>query len=143
MIDMSTFIVLEAYAKLRRQVSLLGAIELKTADLGVKQMQILYELSGSPCTMGELASCTLSDKASTTRTVEALVKAGWVKRANSGDDRRKRVITLTAKGRLKAQKALEVRNSIGKRLEATLTLNERKTLVELLTKITDGLEQRK
>ncbi len=135
--------IIESYTKLRRQVSLLGAIELKAADLGLKQMQILYQISGSPRTMGDLASCTLSDKASTTRTVEALVRAGWVTRVNSTEDRRKRVIAVTVKGRLKAQKALEVRESIGKRLDETLTLNERKTLVQLLNKVTAGLEQRK
>lgn len=143
MVDMSNFMIIESYTKLRRQVSLLGAIELKAADLGLKQMQILYQISGSPRTMGDLASCTLSDKASTTRTVEALVRAGWVTRVNSTEDRRKRVIAVTVKGRLKAQKALEVRESIGKRLDETLTLNERKTLVQLLNKVTAGLEQRK
>ncbi len=140
---MSSITIIESYTKLRRQVSLLGALELKAANLGLKQMQILYQLSGSPRTMGDLASCTLSDKASTTRTVEALVQAGWVKRVDSNEDRRKRVITLTAKGRLKAQNALEVRESIGRRFDETLTLNERKTLVQLMNKITDGLEQRK
>ncbi|MBX3022932.1 MAG: MarR family transcriptional regulator [Bdellovibrionales bacterium] len=136
---MSTFSVLEAYARLRREVGLIGAAKLKAMDLGQKQMMILYRLSQSPCTMGELAAYSQSDKASVTRTVEALAKAGWIERHDDGGDRRKRVIRLTRKGCNKARKARDVRTYIGMQLEETLTHHEREQLAELMDKVVDGL----
>lgn len=139
----SNFPVLEAYAKLKREVSRIGAIELKAIDLGIKQMAILFHLIESPCTMSELAEYAQSDKASTTRTVESLVSSGYVKRLATDGDRRVRQVALTEKGRKKAKLAHEVREHIGARLEETLTAEERKLLARLLNKVTTGLQQKR
>jgi DNA-binding MarR family transcriptional regulator len=137
------FPVLEAYSKLRRELTRIGAAKLKPVGLGLKQMVILYRLIESPRTMTELTDYAQSDKASTTRTVEALARAGLVRRRDHGDDRRKRVIQLTAKGQQKAKRAEEVRNSIGECLDETLTAQERKTLTELLGKVVASLAQKR
>jgi len=131
--------LLEAYAKLRREVSLIGAVLLKESDMGQKQMQILYRLTQSACTMSELADFAQSDKASTTRTVDSLAGDGLVRRLEDKGDRRKCVIELTAKGEKRAQKALEVREFIGEKLNKTLTATERETLTDLLGKVAAGL----
>jgi DNA-binding MarR family transcriptional regulator len=141
---MATFPLLEAYAKLRREVSLLGASALKESEMGQKQMQLLYRLSQSPCAMSELADFAQSDKASTTRTVESLVKDGLARRLDDRDDRRRCVIQLTAKGEKRAGKALNVREYIGERLNDTLNAGEREMLTQLLIKVAAGLSaQRK
>jgi DNA-binding MarR family transcriptional regulator len=140
---MSTFAVLDAYSKLRREVSRIGSVRLKDNDLGLKQMVILYHLMDGPRTMSELAELAQSDKSSATRTVDALARAGWVKRGDDEGDRRKRVICLTAKGRQKAAKAQEVRQYIGLSLEETLTAKEREALATLLDKVSNNLLQKR
>lgn len=140
---MSTFAVLDAYSKLRREVSRIGALRLKDNDLGLKQMVVLYHLMDGPRTMSELAELAQSDKGSASRTVDALSRAGWVKRVDDEGDRRKRVICLTAKGRQKAAKAQEVRKYIGLSLEETLTAKERAALATLLDKVSKHLIQKR
>jgi DNA-binding MarR family transcriptional regulator len=136
--------LLEAYAKLRREISLVGSVQLKAVEMGQKQMLALYRLSQSPCSMSELADFAQSDKASTTRTVESLVADGIVRRLNDKSDRRRCVIELTAKGAKRAAKAHEVRDYIGERLNAALNASERDQLTELLSKVAASLSaQRK
>ena len=136
---MSTFPLLESYVKLRREITLIGSMLLKAANMGQTQMQILFRLSQSACSMSELADFSQSDKASTTRTVEALATDGLVRRLEDKDDRRKCVIELTAKGVKRAEKALEVRQFIAEKLNKTLTSSERDQLTELLGKVAAGL----
>lgn len=137
---MSTFVVLDAFSFLRREIGRISSSEMKALDLGPKQMHLLYRLSLSTATMGELADYTLSDKASTTRAVAALESAGLVRRTSREDDRRVIVIELTAKGKQKAGKAVHLRNQIGERVEGTLTNAEKKTLAALLEKAAHGLK---
>jgi DNA-binding MarR family transcriptional regulator len=140
-VDMSTFTVLDAYSALRREISLVRSVELKALDFGYKQMVILYRLTQGNCAMGELAEYTQSDKASATRAVESLESAGWVKRIADPADRRKIIIELTARGRQKAAKAIEIRDHIGERVNATLNANEQKELSRLLNKVVEGLQE--
>jgi DNA-binding MarR family transcriptional regulator len=51
-----------------------------------------------PCTMKELAEFSICDRTAMTRTVDALVDAGWADRERSAQDRREVVVTLTAAG---------------------------------------------
>lgn len=51
-----------------------------------------------PCTMRELAEFCIVDRTAMTRTVDALVEAGWADRERSAQDRREVVVTLTAAG---------------------------------------------
>lgn len=117
----------------------MAAGQLRDCDLGSKQMQILYRLSESPCSMRELAEYTVSDKATVTRAVETLVQAGWAKRVDGIEDRRKRIIHLTKAGAKKALGAKDVRNFIGEELEKSLTPLERKQFVILTNKIAGSL----
>jgi DNA-binding MarR family transcriptional regulator len=138
---MSTFDVLEAYAAARREILRIRAIEMREHDFGQKQMTILYRLTRSSASMGELAEYTISDKASTSRTVASLEAAGDLKRVSDPDDRRVTLIELTPKGRIKAAHAVKLRKIIAQRVNRSLGKDERATLVELLNKMTNYLEQ--
>jgi DNA-binding MarR family transcriptional regulator len=85
--------------------------------------------------MGELADYTLSDKASISRTVNLLEDSGFIKRVSDPSDRRVTSIELTAKGRAQSEKAVEIRKSIAKKLDSTLTTAERKQLSALVNKV--------
>ncbi|MGZ3805871.1 MAG: MarR family winged helix-turn-helix transcriptional regulator [Pseudobdellovibrionaceae bacterium] len=138
---MSIFKVLDAYSLLRRELGLAGAAELKSNDLGPKQLMILYRLSLSGATMGELAEHTMSDKASTSRTVASMGAAGWISQKEKEGDRRVTLVELTSKGRLKAEKAIEIRKTLAKSLNNSLTSQERKQFAALLTKAALGLRE--
>lgn len=136
---MATFEVLEAFRTLRRDVALLRAAESKDFDWGHNQISILYRLSLSRAKMGELADYTFTDKASITRTIAVLERRGLVKRTSDPKDKRITYIELTKSGKQQAQKAKEIRDSIGKRLDACLSKEERVTFGKLVQKITEGL----
>jgi DNA-binding MarR family transcriptional regulator len=138
---MSTFELLDAYAAARREILRIRSVELRALDFGQKQMMIMYRLSRSGASMGELAEYTLSDKASTTRTVASLQEAGLVKRAGNPNDRRMTLIELTSKGRAKAAEAVRLRKVIAQKVNHALGAADRKTLVELLNQLTNQLKK--
>lgn len=131
--------VLNAYISLRREIALLRSAHIKDLDFGHNQISVLYRLSLSDATMGELSDHTLSDKGSMTRTVSLLEKAGLVQRASDKNDRRVYIIKLTAKGRTYALQAQKVRNAIGDQLDKCLTVAERRQLTTLVDKISTSL----
>ncbi len=143
LVDMTTFDFLEAYVSLRREVALIRAAEAKNLDFGHNQISVLYRLSVSSASMGELAEHALTDKASMTRTVALLEKSGLVRRVPDKEDRRVINIELTAKGKLQARKAQEIRNSIGRKLDSSLSASERKQLVSLIQKSVENLKAMK
>lgn len=64
------------------------------------EARLLFELGGgTPATAAALAQALEIDPAQVSRTVARLDRAGLVTRARSADDRRARLLTLTAKGR--------------------------------------------
>jgi DNA-binding MarR family transcriptional regulator len=132
---MSSSEVLDSFIALRRHVALIRASEASALDFGHNQIAILYKLSLGPATMGALADYTLSDKASISRTVNLLEDSGFIKRVSDPSDRRVTSIELTAKGRAQSEKAVEIRKSIAKKLDSTLTTAERKQLSALVNKV--------
>lgn len=138
---MSTFELLDAYAAARREIMKIRSAELRAQDFGQKQMTILYRLTQSSASMGELAEYSLSDKASTTRTVASLEGAGFVKRVSDAADRRVTKIELTAKGRAKAASAVRLRKFIAQKVNGALDASSRKKLVELLNELSDQLKK--
>lgn len=140
---MSTFAILDSYAALRREIGLLRAVELKSSELSYKQLRILYRLTLSKATMSELADYTQADKASTTRTIETMERAGWIKRLSDSNDRRKVYIDLTPKGKTKAAKVKNLREDIGRRVHSTLSAAEQKELAKLLSKVVSGLQKKR
>jgi DNA-binding MarR family transcriptional regulator len=132
--------MLRSYSGLRRELSLISALELKNCDFGHQQMSILYRLTESACSMSELSTYTQSDPAATSRTVSGLESSQLIKRHSDPADARKTIIRLTAKGREQAGLALKLKNKIGVMLAETLSPTERKEFCRLLDKVTAGLK---
>lgn len=138
---MSTFSILESYVSLRRTVALLWAAETKHLEFGHNQILVLYKLTSGSFTMGELVEATYSDKASMTRTVASLEESGLVKRKTDDQDRRVIRVELTPKGKMYGDKAREIRNALGQKLEETLSPTERKQFQNLIGKIIENVNQ--
>lgn len=138
--EKTQFPVLDSYGYLRRSVAQLGAAELRRIRMGTKQMGILYNLStGAAKTSSELAENTQSDRATVSRCLTGLIREGLVSRSTDPRDRRWEILTLTAAGKRRAEKANQVRGRIEKVLAGALTAREREILPKLLDKIADAV----
>lgn len=85
------------------------------------------------CAHRNVAPATLS------RTIESMVKRGWVERAPHPDDRRQRVLMLTAEGRRELETAgAEAQAKLAEAL-AGLTAEERQTVSEALRILDEAL----
>lgn len=140
---MSSFDVIDAYAFIRQEITFARAREIKAVNLSVKQVGVLFRLSLSPATMGELAEYTMADKASTSRTVAALESAGYVKRSADRKDRRVSCMELTPKGALKVVKIQVVRKALGAKINAVLNISEQKQLAKLMNKLAQNLKDKR
>jgi DNA-binding MarR family transcriptional regulator len=127
--------VLESYLQLRSALSSLRTRETKETEFGPNQITVLYRLTLSDATMGELVEYAFTDKASMTRTISTLVKMGLVRRKRDPKDGRVIRIQLSAKGKEKAQAAKKVRTGIGKKLDESLSPEDRKTFCALIEKL--------
>lgn len=143
LVAMSSFDVIDAYAFIRQEITFARAKELKAVNLSVKQIGILFRLSLSPATMGELAEYTMADKASTSRTVASLESGGYVKRSSAAGDRRVSRMELTPKGALKVTKIQWVRKMLGAKINDVLNASEQKQLARLMNKLAQNLKDKR
>jgi len=75
--------------------------ETSCCGVTLAQCHALLELSFSGSSLSALAAALDLDTSTLSRTVEGLVKAGWVKRTEDSTDRRALRLALTASGRRK------------------------------------------
>lgn len=91
--------------------------------------------------MGELSSAINRDKSTTTALVKKLEKLGFVKTEKSAEDSRKKIITLTEKGK----KYNETTAALSKELLAKafkgFSDEEKNSLLSHLCKLSDNLEK--
>lgn len=135
--------ILNSYSIFRRELALLGNVELKKLKMSSKAIRILYRLSLSDASMSELALFDNGDKASITRSIATLEKSNLVKKYPDSNDGRISMVTLTKKGIEKAAIAQKYRSYLGQQINNTLTTSEREVLAELLHKVADGLKQKR
>ena len=65
-----------------------------------------------PLSLKELGELLIAESGHPSRLVDRLVEAGWVKRGPADDDRRRVVLTLTAKGRALDRRVQETRQAV-------------------------------
>jgi DNA-binding MarR family transcriptional regulator len=100
---------------------------------------LLLEDHPKPLSHSELAERSGVTKGNITGLVDGLERDGYVKREDSGDDRRVTPVSLTPTGRRLIEKVLPDRFGRIAGLMGKLSVSERKTLVSLLTKVQAGL----
>jgi MarR family transcriptional regulator for hemolysin len=140
MIDMSISPLLEAYRSMKREITLIASAELKSLNLGEKQMAILFYLAENRgLVASDLARHTQSDRASVTRALQSLESAGFLRRKSDPADSRRAELELTAKGRNMAEKLEAIRGEVIKRIAGTLSAKELKELERLMRSVAEGL----
>lgn len=105
-------------------------------QLGVTEWRVLAVLGRYPdLSAGEVVERTAMDKVAVSRAVNALLLAGRLKRHLHGSDRRRSVLTLTAKGYKVYDEVAPLALAYEQRLLQGLQADERAALDRLLTKM--------
>ncbi|MGH7738525.1 MAG: MarR family winged helix-turn-helix transcriptional regulator [bacterium] len=127
---------LEKLGKLRRQLSQTFISFLKPLGIAPRQAILLRYLSvqGSS-SLADLARRTVTDPATVTRTVNLLLKKGFLRRAGHATDRRRLEVSLTPEGKKLAEKVDRVYARTAERMVSPLANAERHNLIRLLDKI--------
>jgi DNA-binding MarR family transcriptional regulator len=128
-----------ACANLRRAartVTRLYNHELRSQRIEITQFTILMALEQTgDISQGKLGRLLALDSTTLTRTLEPLKKRGWIQE-KEGDDRRFRMVRLTAAGRAKLHQGLPHWQRAQRRLQSALGEETVKQLGGLLTKVT-------
>jgi putative acetyltransferase len=134
---------------LREIVRALGALERGQPELGLtdSQAHALAAIErGVELTTGELAALLRLDKSTASRVVAELVRGGLVAAGEPGDDRRRKPLRLTAKGRARVAGVHERADRQVHEALAPLGEAERRLAVEgvtLYARALDRLERRR
>jgi DNA-binding MarR family transcriptional regulator len=110
------------------------------AGMGMRRYHyaLLAALAESgPASQADLSRGTTIDRSDMTATVNELVDRGLVERTADEGDRRRNVVTLTPAGRRQLDKLDRVVGKVQDDLLAPLSADERRRLVDLLTRVVD------
>ena len=112
---------------------------LKKRDLTVYQFGILLHIfkKGS-LTQKEIATHTNDDEPATARLMNRLEEKNCVQRVISKEDRRKRLVSLTKDGEMLLNQLIPYAQEINETFTSVLSVEEKKTLFTLLTKVIDS-----
>jgi DNA-binding MarR family transcriptional regulator len=105
------------------------------ARLSLPELALLATLAEGPASQRALAARLRKDPADMVRLLDAAAARGLVSRAPDADDRRRRVVTLTADGRAELATAMDAAREVEADLLAPLDDGERRTLHSLLAKL--------
>jgi DNA-binding MarR family transcriptional regulator len=134
--------VVQTLRRVNRLVQQTGDRIAREHGLTMQQWELLARLTGAsaPVDQGRLA-CGLHVSAPTlTALVDAVSERGLVERQAHPDDRRRRRVVLTEEGRSQLQRTPHVGRSVGQRMLAGFTRDERDQLAALLQRCADNLE---
>lgn len=101
-------------------------------------LTILEVAEGQRLSIGALSSSLLVSPPNVTRLVDGLVRLRLVTRSNNRRDRREVFVKLTPAGKDLLTRALPLQFAAAANITATLSLEERKRLVSLLSKLCRG-----
>jgi DNA-binding MarR family transcriptional regulator len=105
----------------------------------LRVLSLLLEHQPDALSLSDLAKMSIVTKGNITGLVDGLEHDGYVKREESGSDRRVTLIALTRVGEQYIKKTLPIYLERMSRLMSELSVSERKALVSLLKKMQLGL----
>jgi DNA-binding MarR family transcriptional regulator len=118
-----------------RAVSRLYDEELRAVGLRTTQYSLLRVLArAGQVRQGDLSGLTSLDETTLTRNLRLLVKAGWIA-VRSGDDRREKLVTITAAGTAKLAEARPAWERAQTRMQALLPQDTWQGLLAILPEV--------
>lgn len=111
-------------------------IKLKEYNLTHLQFSILINLyKNNVTTQKELLKYTYGDETSITRLVDRLESKGYIKRVQSPEDKRKKMLILTEEGVILTEKLIINAKKVNSEITNNLSKEESRLLLELLQKV--------
>lgn len=108
----------------------------------VNQMLLLVQIDRQPdVSQVELAELLFKDVASITRMIELLVRAEFIERKENKDDRRKKDLRITQKGKKLLALAIPVIIENRRIAQKNLSKKEKETLFTLLQRVIDNTSE--
>lgn len=109
---------------------------LRRHKIGPKQALIIYQVSiERECSLATLARATGTDPAALGRSVDGLLKDGYLERRPHENDRRQSLVSLTKKGMTLLPKIRQVQADLFEELVAALSPEERAVLGSIQSKV--------
>jgi DNA-binding MarR family transcriptional regulator len=132
----SAFCLCSGLRQATRAVSRLYDEELRTVGLRTTQYSLLRRLKqAGEVRQRDLGGLTSLDETTLTRNLRPLIDAGWVA-IRSGEDRREKLVRLTAGGAAKLKEARPAWHRAQERLRSRMPKNTWSHLLELLPELT-------
>jgi DNA-binding MarR family transcriptional regulator len=132
----------QTYMELHHQLHRIVDRAMCSAGLSLARAKVLMRLdSHGPMNQATLAGLLGFAPRSVTETVDGLERDGFVARSEDPQDRRARIVSLTASGREAVKAATAVRSKTMDEIFGVLGPAERAQLVSLLTTIRTNLVQ--
>ena len=132
----------QAYMELHHQAHRIMERAMSGAGLSLGRAKVLMRLgTHGPMNQATLAARLGFAPRSVTETVDALEREGLVTRTDDPQDRRARIVELTAAGRSALETATAVRSKVMTEVFGVLTPAQRSQLVSLLDTIRTNLAQ--
>ncbi len=132
-----------AYANMKLLSRVLGTVyddALRPVDLRASQLALMWAIAAmEPVELGRLGRVTLTDQTTLSRTVEKLRAARLVS-VRRGDDRRVRVLRLTALGRQRFADAMPLWEVAQQRARELLPLDQVRSLARRVRRAARALE---
>src|SRR5690349_6724561 len=95
----------DSFRRITRALRIAARKSELSTGLSSAQMFVLSTVAASPgCSVNDIAEATMTDRSSAAAIVDRLVEQGYLTRDQSGDDRRRASIGMTARGRKAAGK---------------------------------------
>jgi len=116
---------------------------LQSLELNVSRYRALAVIDMfGPCTMSAFASFSPLDRTTNSRTVDQLVRSGWVERTRSREDRRRIFVSLTPRGRRVCGRARDIVAKHNKLLIEGLSEDLQAQVIAAQRMLASKLEQR-
>jgi DNA-binding MarR family transcriptional regulator len=123
-----------------RAVSRLYNDEIRKTGIEITQFGMLELLNHlGPMTQNQLGERMAAGKTTVSRNVKLLERQGWVSIEEGGDDRRRRVVSLTEGGRKQLKKTRPHWQRAQERIEAAIPAEQLKALRDLLPMATEAV----
>lgn len=132
--------VLEAFRDLKRSLSRAALVAFAETGAGPTQVQLLRELRAGAVSQADLARATFTEPAALMRAIDALERRGWTRRESCPDDRRRKLVSLTAEGRRAAAALDRAYETLRSGTNRALTRAERAQFCALAAKVAGRLD---
>lgn len=133
-VDLSMLLDQAGHALANRLTAALAGL-----DMSVRVYCVLAKAAEGEHTQGRLAELAWMDKTTMVVTLDEMERRGLAERRLSPEDRRVRVVAITAKGRRKLAKADGIVQGVYEEVLDGVGLAERETFLVVLGRLVDGL----